>query len=141
MPSGAPNLRVLRLWANVLLWAHLRHHLRLRHRHSVENVLVESAHSVWAKRTEHRGIAALEQERAKLVAFVLEILNGYSEGEVGDIDGGWLEDFALEHGFLEAKPESADDPLYCVAEWLKAASLAALRDVCLRTLRLAGLRE
>jgi hypothetical protein len=48
---------------------------------------------------------------------VREVLDGYRTGEVGDIDGGWLQDRALGLGLLH-ETGSEDEPLYCLAGFL-----------------------
>jgi hypothetical protein len=52
-----------------------------------------------------------------LRTFARECLAGYVDGSVGDLDGGWLQDKALELGML-MESGTDDDPLYYVADWL-----------------------
>lgn len=41
-----------------------------------------------------------ELTNRQLIAFARDVLRGYSDGEVGDIDGGYLQDTAHRHGLL-----------------------------------------
>jgi hypothetical protein len=64
-------------------------------------------------------LAAAEQERDRLRnrlrTFAREVLDGYRTGVVGDIDGGWLEDKALELGLLVASDSENEDAIYRLA--------------------------
>lgn len=51
--------------------------------------------------------------------FARAVLDGYQTGVVGDIDGGWLEDYALGLGLLVDRIEQDDDPNYYLCPSLK----------------------
>jgi hypothetical protein len=53
-----------------------------------------------------------------LIAFARAVLDGYHTGEVGDIDGGWLQEKALELGLLRASGEVYGFPTYVMADVL-----------------------
>lgn len=54
--------------------------------------------------------------------FALAVLNGYRDGECGDIDGGWLQDKAIELGLIVAGETANEDGevLYHIAPHLLA---------------------
>lgn len=58
-----------------------------------------------------------QQQARALKKFAQWALNGYFDGETGDIDGASLEEKALELGLLAASG-NADDPNYYVPKWL-----------------------
>lgn len=53
-----------------------------------------------------------EKHLETLKAFARAVLDGYRTGEVGDIDGGWLQDKALELGLLVASDAEGDPNFY-----------------------------
>lgn len=59
------------------------------------------------------------QQIETLRDFALKMLDGYRTGEVGDIDGGWLQDEAVSMGLLVLRPQEEDEvALYYLADWL-----------------------
>jgi hypothetical protein len=56
-----------------------------------------------------------EQERDRLRTFAREVLDGYRTGVVGDVDGGWLQDRALELGLLVSSDSEDDGNFYLCA--------------------------
>lgn len=64
-------------------------------------------------RDEFPRLVAQEQEKEALREFACEVLSGYRDGCVGDIDGGWLQEKAIELGLLVALDD--DGSLFQIA--------------------------
>jgi len=66
--------------------------------------------------------------------FAVAVLDGYRTGIVGDIDGGWLQDKALELGLIVDKGLE-DDPNYYLADCLTAHAAAPQAELNAKQIR------